>query len=53
MIIACIGLDLDVVSSYNVFSNLIYVFRCKGIILLNQLNFIFHCQQKKKKNFFF
>ena len=42
-IICCVGLEpfllainLDVVSSSNVFSNLIYVFRCEGITILNQ-----------------
>ena len=42
-IISCIGpepfllvINLDVMSSSNVFSNLIYVFKCKGITMLNQ-----------------
>ena len=29
-------ISLDVVSSFNVFSSLIYVFECKIIIVLNQ-----------------
>ena len=42
-IISCVGLEpfilainLDVLSSSNVFSNLIYVFKCKGITVRNQ-----------------
>ena len=42
-IISCVGIEpfllainLDVVSSSNVFSNLIFVFICKCIIVLNQ-----------------
>ena len=43
MIISCVGfeqfllaINLDVVSSSNVFSSLISVFRCKGITVMNQ-----------------
>ena len=43
MIISCVGfepflfaINLDVVLSSNVFSSLIYVFRCKGITVMNQ-----------------
>ena len=43
MIIICVGfepffltINLDVVSSSNVFSNLIFVFRYKSIVVLNQ-----------------
>ena len=31
-----LAIDLDVVSSFNVFSSLIYVFKCKGITVINQ-----------------
>ena len=31
-----LAINLDVVSSSNVFSSLIYVFKCKGIAVLNQ-----------------
>ena len=55
-IITCVGLEpfllainLDVVSSSNVLSSLIYVFKFKSITVLNQRNFIFHCQTKKKR----
>ena len=43
MIIYYIGIEsfiliinLDVVSSFDVFSSLIYVFRCKGITVINE-----------------
>ena len=47
-IITCI----DVMSFSKVFNSLIYVFICKGIIVLNKLNFIFHCQKKNKVSSF-
>ena len=34
----------------SIFNSLIYVFRCKCIIILNQLNFSFNCKQKKEKD---
>ena len=46
-------INLDVVSLSNVFSSLIYVFRYKGITVLNKWNLSLHCQKKKKVTFIF
>ena len=52
MITSCVDLkpflldiSLDVMSSSNVFNDLIFMFRCKCIIILNQYNFNFHCKK--------
>ena len=52
MITSCVDLEpflldisLDAMSYFNVFSDLIFVFRCKCIIILNQSNFNFHCKK--------
>ena len=42
-----LAINLDVMSFFSVFSSLIYVFRCKGITILTQLNFFFHYQKKE------
>ena len=36
-------------SSSNIFNNLIFMFRCKGITTLNQLNLTFYYKKNKKK----
>ena len=50
MTISCIGLksfllviNLNAMSFSNVFSHLIFMFKCKGITIMNQLNLSFYC----------